>query len=159
MRGWYGCMSTNLSGESLGANGSLVYMNDPLIAVYFGKKKTIEAPLMCEEAYVDNFLEKVLERYAQIVIDDLSGKIMIGGDCLFTSNPNLSDFRKIWSDFTDMGGSESVKLRKDSLASFGFDSMRGIPTRSNLEGVLEVQSELTESDNKKRFGDSLVKSR
>jgi hypothetical protein len=39
-----------------------------------------------------------------------------------------------------------VKLRKDSLANSGFDSMKGIPTRSNLEGVLEVQSELTESD-------------
>lgn len=75
------------------------------------------------------------------------------------SNPNSSDFKKISSDFTDIGGSESVKLRKDSLASFGFDSMRGIPTRSNLEGVLEVQSELTESDSKERFGDSLVKSR
>jgi hypothetical protein len=58
-----------------------------------------------------------------------------------------------------MGGSESVKVRKDSPASFGFDSMRGIPTRSNLEGVLEVHSEFTESDNKERLEDSLVESR
>jgi hypothetical protein len=58
-----------------------------------------------------------------------------------------------------MGGSEPVKVRKDSLASFGFDSMRGIQTRSHLEGVLEVHSEFTESDNKERLEDSFVESR
>lgn len=35
-------------------------MNAPLITVYFGAKKIIEIPLVCEESYVANFLEKVL---------------------------------------------------------------------------------------------------
>lgn len=77
------------------------------------------------------------------------------------SNPTLLDFRKSSLNFTDIGDSESMDLRKVSLRTLGqgFDSMRRITTRKNLEEVLEVPAELTERGSKERFGDSPVESR
>lgn len=83
-------------------------MNAPLITVYFGTKKIIEIPLVCEEIYVANFLEKVLLRYAQIMVGNL-GREKVRSDPELGVKP--SDLRKASINFGDKPGSDCLEPR------------------------------------------------